>query len=73
MTHTFSISNMNCGGCVGHIKEQLEVHSHVTQVEVSLAQGEVVIDMLQSIPLADLQRCLDHDTQYAGRYIISEV
>ena len=24
MTHTYSIANMGCTGCVGHIKEQIE-------------------------------------------------
>ena len=72
MTNTYSISNMNCTGCAGHIKEQIEKHPYVTQVEVSLAQGEAVIDMRQSIPLADLQSSLDHDTEYADRYILSE-
>ena len=71
MTHTYSISNMNCAGCAGHIKEQIEKHPDVMLVEVSLEQNEAEINMSQQIPKEELQRYLDHDTEYAGRYSIS--
>jgi len=71
-TNTYSISNMNCQGCVGHIKDKIESHPHITQVEVSLDKGEAVINMSEDISLAELQRHLDHDSEYAGRYVLSE-
>ncbi|MBL4705564.1 MAG: heavy-metal-associated domain-containing protein [Flavobacteriales bacterium] len=72
MTHTYSITNLNCTGCVGHIKEQIEKHPNVTLVDVSLEQSEAVINMGKHVPIAELQSFLDKDTEYAGRYIISQ-
>ncbi len=73
MKHTYSITNMGCTGCVGHIKEQIEKHPDVTLVDVSLEQNEAAINMNKHIPIAELQLCLDKDTEYAGRYAISQV
>ena len=73
MKHTYSITNMHCTGCVGHIKEQIEKHPDVTLVDVSLEQNEAVINMDKHITIAELQLSLDKDTEYAGRYAISQV
>ncbi len=73
MKHTYSITNMHCTGCVGHIKEQIEKHQDVTLVDVSLEQNEAVINMNKHITIAELQLSLDKDTEYAGRYVISQV
>ena len=73
MTHTYSITNMQCTGCVGHIKEQIEKHPDVTLVDVSLEQNEAEISMNQHISKAELQLFLDKDTEYAGRYSINPV
>ena len=77
MTQTYLVSNIMCKGCVGHVKEQIEKHPDVTQVDVSPTTmnilrkpKEVVISMNQHIPIAELQLFLDKDTKYAGRYII---
>ena len=70
MTHTYSITGMNCTGCTGHVKEQIEKHPDVTLVDVSLEQNEAVINMNQHIPIAELQRFLDQDSEYSGRYSI---
>ena len=67
MTHTYSITNIHCTGCAGHIKEQIEKHPDVTLVDVSLEQNEAVISMNQHISAAELQLFLDK----TGRYIIS--
>ena len=71
MKHTYSITNMGCTGCVGHIKEQIEKHPDVTLVDVSLEQNEAAINMNKHIPIAELQLFLDKDTEYSGRYSIS--
>ena len=71
MTHTYSITNMRCTGCVGHIKEQIEKHPDVTLVDISLEQNEAAISMNQQIPITELQLFLDKDTEYSGRYSIS--
>ena len=71
MTHTYSITNMRCTGCVGHIKEQIEKHPDVTLVDISLEQNEAAISMNQHIPITELQLFLDKDTEYSGRYSIS--
>ena len=72
MTHTYSINNMHCAGCAGHVKEQIEKHPDVTLVDISLEQSEAVINMNQHIPIEELQRFLDKDSEYAGRYTISQ-
>ena len=72
MTHRYSITNMHCAGCEGHVKEQIEKHPDVTLVEISLEQSEAVINMNQHIPIAELQKSLDQDSEYAGRYSLSE-
>ena len=72
MTHTYSITNMRCTGCVGHIKEQIEKHPDVTLVDISLEQKEAAINMNKHIPIAELQLFLDKDTEYSGRYSISK-
>lgn len=72
MTHTYSITNMHCTGCTGHVKEQIEKHPDVTLVDVSLEQNEAAIKMNKHIPIAELQLFLDKDTEYAGRYAISQ-
>jgi len=71
MTHTYSITNMHCAGCAGHVKEQIEKHPDVTLIDVSLEQNEAVISMNQHISIAELQRFLDQDSKYSGRYSIS--
>ena len=70
MTRTYSITGMQCTGCAGHVKDQLEQHPDVTLVDVSLKQNEAVINMNQLIPIAELQRFLDQDSKYSGRYSI---
>ncbi len=79
MTHTYSITGMNCTGCTGHVKEQIEKHPDVTLVDISpitlvekvRRRKEAVISMNQHIPIVELQRFLDQDSKYSGRYSIS--
>ncbi len=70
---TYSVTGMSCTGCAGHVKEQIEKHPDVTLVDVSLEQNEAAINMNKHIPIAELQLFLDKDTEYAGRYAISQV
>ncbi len=72
MTHTYSITGMMCKGCAGHVKEQIEKHPDVTLVDVSLEQSEAVISMNQHISITELQRFLDQDSKYSGRYSIKD-
>ncbi len=77
MTHTYSITGMQCTGCAGHVKDRLEQHPDVTLVDVSPTTmnilrkpKEAVISMNQHIPIAELQLFLDQDSKYSGRYSI---
>ncbi|MBL4734578.1 MAG: heavy-metal-associated domain-containing protein [Flavobacteriales bacterium] len=80
MTHTYSIKGIMCNGCAGHVKEQLEKHPDVTSVDLpKIAMmnllrrpKKAVISMNQHISLAELQRFLEQDSEYAGRYSIIE-
>jgi copper chaperone CopZ len=62
---------MQCTGCAGHVKDQIENHPDVTLVDVSLKQNEAEINMNQHISIAELQKFLDQDSKYSGRYSIS--
>ena len=55
---------------VAYINDALEEHPDVTKVDVSLKQNEAVINMNQLILIAELQRFLDQDSKYSGRYSI---
>ncbi len=70
MIRTYSITGMQCTGCAGHVKDQLEQHPDVTLVDISLKQNEAVINMNERIPIAELQISLDQDSKYSGRYSI---
>jgi len=79
MTKTYSVTGMMCKGCAGHVKEQIEKHQDVTLVDISpitlvekvRRRKEAVISMNQHIPITELQRFLDQDSKYSGRYSIS--
>jgi len=79
MTHTYSVTGMMCKGCASHVKEQIENHPDVTLVDISpitlvekvRRRKEAVISMNQHISITELQRFLDQDSQYSGRYSIS--
>ena len=81
MTHTYSISGMMCAGCTSHVKEQIEKHPDVTQVDISSITlinifrrpKEAVISMNQLVQTEELQRFLDQDSEYSGRYSISSI
>jgi len=79
MTQTYSITGIMCKGCASHVKEQIEKHPDVTLVDVSPTTmnilrkpKEAVISMNQHILIAELQRFLDQDSKYSGRYSISQ-
>jgi len=79
MTQTYSITGIMCKGCASHVKEQIEKHPDVTLVDVSPTTmnilrkpKEAVISMNQHIPIAELQLFLDKDSEYSGRYSISQ-
>ncbi|MBL4624130.1 MAG: heavy-metal-associated domain-containing protein [Flavobacteriales bacterium] len=79
MTQTYSINGIMCNGCAGHVKEQIEKHPNVTQVDVSattmnllLRPKEAIISMNQHIPISELQLFLDKDSEYSGKYSISQ-
>jgi len=80
MTHTYSVTGMMCKGCASHVKEQIEKHPDVTLVDISpitlvekvRRRKEAVISMNQHISIAELQRFLDQDSKYSGRYSIKD-
>ncbi len=79
MTQTYSITGIMCKGCASHVKEQIEKHPDVTLFDVSPTTmnilrkpKEAVISMNQHIPIAELQLFLDKDSEYSGRYSISQ-
>ena len=79
MTQTYSVTGIMCRGCASHVKEQIEKHPDVTLVDISrinlvnilLKPKEAVISMNQHTSITELQRFLDQDSKYSGRYSIS--
>ena len=80
MTHTYLIKGIMCNGCTGHVKEQIEKHPDVTQVDlpritmmnILRRPKKAVISMNQHVSIEELQLFLDKDSKYAGRYSISQ-
>jgi len=80
MTHTYSINGIMCNGCVSHVKEQIEKHPDVTLVDIPRIAllnilrrpKKAVISMNQHVPIEELQLFLDKDSEYSGRYTISQ-
>ena len=78
MKKTYSITGISCNGCVGHVKEQIEKHPDVTQVEITAVAlfnifgkpKEAVISTNQDVSMEELQVSLDKDSEYAGKYTI---
>ncbi|PCJ80430.1 MAG: copper resistance protein CopZ [Flavobacteriales bacterium] len=81
MKQTYSVNGIMCNGCVSHVKEQIEKHPDVNLVDVSSVNlmnilrkpKKAVISMNQHVSIAELQKFLDKDSEYAGRYTISQV
>ncbi len=76
----YSVTGIMCRGCANHVKEQIEKHPDVMLVDISRINlvnilrkpKEAVISMNQHISIAELQRFLDQDSKYSGRYSISQ-
>ena len=68
MTHTYKISGMTCGSCVGRVKSELLKLGDIVEAEVRLDAPQAVIKMSQHIPVAVLQKAVAG----AGKYTITE-
>lgn len=68
MTHTYSISGMTCGNCVGKVKSELLKIGNVLQAEVQLSSPQATITMQKHIPVSTLQNAISK----AGSFIITE-
>ena len=71
MKHTYSITGMICTGCADFVKEQIERHQEVSLVETLREQNKIVISMNQDISVAELQKSLDKDSVWVGKFSIS--
>ncbi|MEP5364978.1 MAG: heavy metal translocating P-type ATPase [Reichenbachiella sp.] len=63
MKHTYQVTGLSCNGCKSHVEESLSKIPHVDDVEVSLKEGKVEIEMSEHIPLSSFQNVLA-DSQY---------
>lgn len=68
MTHTYHITGMTCGSCVGKVKSELLKLPDVTAADVQLSSPQATITMQRHIGVSALQAAIDK----AGPYRISE-
>ncbi len=64
MTQTYSISGMTCSGCATTVKKSLALVSNINQVTIDLEKGIAEIEMMQEVPLAQLQKSLSAYPSY---------
>lgn len=58
-TATFTVSGMTCGHCVASVKEEVSEISGVTEVEVDLETGRVVVVSSDPIDSAAVRAAVD--------------
>lgn len=58
-TATFTVSGMTCGHCVASVKEEVSEISGVTEVEVDLETGRVVVVSSDTIDSAAVRAAVD--------------
>lgn len=63
MTHTYSIHNMHCNGCVATVKRKLQALESVESVIVNLEENSATIQMTEHLSPDQLQAALA-DTHY---------
>ena len=68
MTHTYTITGMTCGGCVGRTKNELLKLGGISEANIQLAAPQATITMQKHIPLQMLQDTV----KKAGNFIITE-
>lgn len=54
-TSTFTVKGMTCGNCVKHVTEEINTIAGVTNVEVTLESGAVVITSESDISSAAVE------------------
>lgn len=64
MIHTYQLSGLHCGSCVGRVQQALESVAGVKKAIVSLSPQEAVVNMNQHISTATLNQAV----QTAGAY-----
>ena len=64
MKHTYKISGMTCSGCQAKVKNLLTEVKGVTNVSISLDQGDGEIEMSRHIPTAEFEKALAPYPQY---------
>lgn len=67
-TATYTVSGMTCGHCVASVKEEVSEISGVTQVDVDLDSGRLVVVSTDPVDPAAVRAAVDE----AGYTITSE-
>jgi copper chaperone len=58
-TTTVTVTGMTCGHCVASVREELEELAGVTDVDVTLDSGQVVITSETPLDAADIAAAVD--------------
>ncbi|NHP18218.1 cation-transporting ATPase [Rhodococcus sp. KBW08] len=58
-TAEYTVSGMTCGHCVGSVKEEIGNIAGVTEVDVELASGRVVVTSDAPVSAADVVAAVD--------------
>ncbi len=65
---TFTITGMTCDGCVNRVKQALSQIAEIITIDISLANGELVLESKNEIPFDTLKQAVSN----AGNYTLSK-
>lgn len=68
MVHTYEVTGMHCGACVGRVTQALQKVAGVKSAEVTLTPPGARIEMTQHVPIDELNRAVAG----AGAYRLQE-
>lgn len=58
-TSTYTVTGMTCGHCVASVTEEVETISGVTDVQVDLASGQLVITSEADVPADSVRAAVE--------------
>ena len=64
MTHTYSVSNITCEGCIAKVKSHLLINPDIIQVQVQKEFPQATIEMQKHLSIDELQEAIGRDSKY---------
>ncbi len=64
MESTYTVTGMTCGHCVAHVTEEVSAVEGVTDVQVTLEGGRMVVTSVAPIDLAKVKEAVSEAGEY---------